>query len=77
MPTFAPLAPLAQQVARALDALRQARRDGGATRIYVASENLRRTLDRLPAGRPLAEIDPELDQRLRVSFTCSGSRRTP
>lgn len=66
MATFAPITPITRQVSIALCALRAARQDGDATRIYVASEVLRRKLDALPAGRPLAEIDPELDMRLRV-----------
>lgn len=69
MPTFASTAPITEQVQRALAILRHARHDGNASRIYVAGEQLRRKLDQLPAGRPLAELDPELDARLRVSFT--------
>lgn len=70
MPTFTTTTtPITEQIARALTVLRHARRDGNASRIYVASEQLRRKLDQLPAGRPLADIDPQLDAHLRVSFT--------
>lgn len=68
MPTFPSLAPATRQITIALINLRNARRDGDATRIYVAAERLDRKLAVLPV-RPLAEIDPELDARLRVSFT--------
>ena len=61
-----------QKVALAWAALCQARYDGDAARIYVAAERLRRKIDLLPAGRPLSEIDPELDVRLRVGFRMSG-----
>lgn len=68
MTTFAAKAPIDRQVTIALCALREARRDGDATRIYVASEVLRRKLELLPTpARSLAETDPELDARLRVS----------
>lgn len=70
MATFAPGAPLDRQITPALIALREARRDGDATRIYVATRRLQRKLDLLPSpARPLAEIDPALDAHLRVSFT--------
>ena len=70
MATFAPFSSLNRQTIIALTALHEARRDGDATRIYVASLRLQRKLDLLPSpARPLAEIDPALDLHLRVSFT--------
>lgn len=62
MTTFAKPTPITRQVTIALCALRAARKDGDAT-----SEVLRRKLDALPTpARTLAEMDPELDARLRV-----------
>lgn len=70
MATFIQRAPVDRQITLALIALREARRDGDATRIYVATRRLQRKLDMLPPpSRTLAEIDPALDMHLRVAFT--------
>lgn len=69
MSTFPAPVPLKQQITLALCLLRRARKDGNPTGIYVARENLDRKLAMLPKpARSLAEIDPELDAWLRVSF---------
>lgn len=78
MATFMPATPLDRQIVIALTALREARRDGDATRIYVATRRLQRKLDLLPSPtRTLAEIDPALDMHLRVAFTFSPVRNQP
>lgn len=69
MPTFAQSAPLTRQIAIALCALREARKDGDATRIHVASRRFNDKLELLPTPtRTLAETDPELDAWLRVAW---------
>lgn len=69
MTTFAAQIPITKQILLALHALREARRDGDATKIYVANEQLRRKLELLPTPtRGLAETHPELDKHLRVTF---------
>ena len=72
MTTFASPQTPEQKVSLAWPALCQARYDGDAARIWVAAERLRRKVELLPAGRPLSEIDPELDLRLRVGFKMAG-----
>jgi hypothetical protein len=69
MTTFAKPEPLTRQLAIALCALREARKDGDATRIHVASRRFNDKLELLPTPtRTLAETDPELDAWLRVAW---------
>lgn len=67
MPTFPPLTPLDSKLAAAVAVLRDARHDGECSRIHYATRRVDTLLDRYP-HRSLAEIDPELEARLRVSF---------
>lgn len=68
MSTFTTPTNLHDRIRYALVALRQARYDGVPETIYVAQRRLDDLCERV-ACRPLHLIDPELDQRLRVSFS--------
>ena len=64
--TFAPLTPLNRRISLALAHLRAARYDGDPQAIYITTRRLDDLLERI-ACRPLAAIDPELDQHLTIS----------
>lgn len=66
--TFATPTPITRQITYALTVLRNAREDGDCARIYVAAQRLDRLLARYRCTRTLAEMDPELDARLRVAW---------
>lgn len=67
MSTFAQPTNLYDRIRYALVALNQARYDGSPDKIYVAQRRLDTLCERV-ACRPLALIDPELDERLRVDM---------
>lgn len=63
MATFTPPLPLERRITLAWAHLQAARYDGNPQAISVCARRMDMLLERIPA-RPLALIDPELDQRL-------------
>lgn len=68
MSTFAQPANLHDRITYAYAVLQKARYDGVPETIYVARRRFEDLLERLPAGRPLADIDQALDAHLRVAM---------
>lgn len=65
MTAFSPPTPLDRRISLALAHLRAARYDGNPHDIYIITRRLDDMLERI-ACRPLAVIDPDLDERLSV-----------